>query len=439
MTEVTTTQPYWDPYHADQRSAPYDAWRQLRDEAPVYHNERFGFWALSRFADVLAASLDTETFSSAHGITLDIIGDPIRVPMMIVMDPPLHDAFRKVVSRAFTPRRIAALEDRIRQLCAAYLDPFVGAGGFDFVRDFGMRLPVMVISTLLGFPEEDHDQLREWSDISLYREEGKEGRTAAALEAARLKAEYHLTQVEQRRRQPREDMITALVETDLETPDGIVRKLDDLEIMGMIALISSAGNETVARMLGWAAVVLCDYPDARREMTEDPSLIPVGIEELLRYEAPSPIQGRYVTRDVAMNDTVIPQGAKLAPADGFCRARRAQIPRSGHLRLAPLDRSSYYIRVRGSLLSRRGPRSYGRQGRAQRGPATLPEMGDRSQRRNLRRHEHSTGPVVGPGAHLRTTITEASRATRSTRCHRPDATLTSEARRPSCRFIFPGH
>jgi cytochrome P450 len=316
LTELNENGPYWDPYHAEQREAPYDAWRQLRDEAPVYHNERYGFWALSRFDDVLAASLDTETFSSARGITLDSIGEPIPFPIMIMMDPPLHDAFRKVVSRAYTPRRIAALEDRIRELCAMYLDPFVGEGGFDFVRDFGMRLPVMVISSLLGFPEEDHDQLREWSDQSLHREEGKEGLTQAAQDAQGLTIGYYMSQIDQRRRQPLDDMITALVEADMTTPEGEVRKLDDLEIVGMLALISNAGNETVARMLGWAALVLDEYPDARREMADDASIIPTGVEELLRYEAPSPIQGRYVTRDVEMHGTILPEGAKLALLTG---------------------------------------------------------------------------------------------------------------------------
>jgi cytochrome P450 len=316
MTDVTKAAPYWDPYNAEQRETPYDAWRRLRDEAPVYYNERFGFWALSRFSDVLAASLDTETFSSARGITLDSIGDPIPFPIMIMMDPPLHDSFRKVVSRAYTPRRIAALEDRIRELCAEYLDPFVGEGGFDFVQDFGMRLPVMVISTLLGFPEEDHDQLREWSDVSLHREEGKEGATPEAQAAMNLTITYYMSQIEQRRRQPRDDMISALTEADLVTPTGEVRKLDDLEVMGMLALISNAGNETVARMLGWAALVLDEYPDARREMAEDPSLISAGVEELLRYEAPSPIQGRYVTRDIELHGTVLPEGAKLALLTG---------------------------------------------------------------------------------------------------------------------------
>jgi cytochrome P450 len=316
VTNLTETGPYWDPYNADQRVLPYETWRRLRDEAPVYHNDRFGFWALSRFEDVLAASLDTETFSSAQGITLDTIGEPIPFPIMIMMDPPLHDAFRKVVSRAYTPRRIASLEDRIRQLSADYLDPFVGEEGFDFVRDFGMRLPVMVISSLLGFPEEDHDQLREWSDLSLHREEGKEGPTPEAQEAQHLTMSYYFNQIAQRRSEPRDDMISALVEADLTTPEGEVRKLEDLEVIGMLALISNAGNETVARMLGWAALVLDEYPDARRQMAEDPALIPAGVEELLRYEAPSPIQGRYVTKEIELHGTVIPEGAKMALLTG---------------------------------------------------------------------------------------------------------------------------
>src|ERR1700761_1781656 len=142
------SEPYWDPYNASQRQSPYEVWKRLRDEAPVYHNDRYGFWALSRFADVLAASLDTATYSSERGVKLDAIGEPAPMPMMIMMDPPLHEAFRRVVSRAYTPRRISSLEEKIVELCASYLDPFVGEEGFDFVHDFGMRLPVMVISSL---------------------------------------------------------------------------------------------------------------------------------------------------------------------------------------------------------------------------------------------------------------------------------------------------
>jgi cytochrome P450 len=169
---------------------------------------------------------------------------------------------------------------------------------------------------LLGFPEEDHDQLREWSDVGLHREEGKEGLTPEGQEAQELTAAYHYDQIRQRRRQPRDDMISALVDAEVELPDGSVRKMDDLEIMGMMSLISGAGNETVARLLGWMALVLEEYPEARRAMADDPTLVPGGVEELLRYEAPSPIQGRYVTRDVEMHKTTIPEGSKLALLTG---------------------------------------------------------------------------------------------------------------------------
>ena len=172
----------WDPYTAAHQISPYAIWKRMRDEAPCYRSEKYGFFAVSRFDDVLQTSLDTETFSSAKGITLDAIPMTAPMPMMIMMDPPLHDVLRKVVNRVYTPRRVNALESRITELCAEYLDPFVGVGAFDYMEEFAARLPVMVISSLLGFPEEDHDQLREWSDMMLHREEGEERMSAAVLE-----------------------------------------------------------------------------------------------------------------------------------------------------------------------------------------------------------------------------------------------------------------
>ena len=234
--------PYWDPYDHSIRKSPYDAWRRLRDEAPLYHNERYGFYALSRFDDVLAASIDHATFSSAYGITLDNIGSKPEHPMMIMLDPPEHDVLRKVVSAVFTPRAILRLEERVRSLCVQYLDPFVGSGGFDYVRDFGMRLPVMVISSLLGFPEEDHDQLREWSDALLHREEGREGPTEEGMEAQRHAWRYYWDAIQARRRAPRDDMVSHILASELEEGDGTRRTLTDLEAMAMISLISAAGN-----------------------------------------------------------------------------------------------------------------------------------------------------------------------------------------------------
>lgn len=308
--------PYWDPYDHALRRNPYDAWRRLRDEAPVYYNERYDFYALSRFDDVMAASLDHETFSSAYGITLDMIGKKPDFPIMIMMDPPEHDAMRKVVSALFTPRAIRRLEERVRELCCHYLDPWIGSGGFDYVQDFGMRLPVMVISSLLGFPEEDHDQLREWSDLALYREEGRETPTEEAQRAFQESHRYYFETVQARRKDPRDDMVSHMISTEFEDSQGRRRTLDDAEATGMVSLISAAGNETVARHLGWAAIVYAAHPEERRKLVDDPGKIPNAVEELLRYEAPSPVQGRYVTRDVVMHGTTIPKGSKMALLTG---------------------------------------------------------------------------------------------------------------------------
>jgi cytochrome P450 len=316
----------WDPYVHAQQVSPYEIWRRLRDEAPVYRSEKYGFYALSRFEDVLSASLDTDAFSSAYGITIDTIPEPPPIPMMIMMDPPHHDVLRKVVSRAYTPRRVNALEGRIRELCANYLDPFVGTPGMDYVQDFGMRLPVMVISTLLGFPEEDHDQLREWSDLMLHREEGHEKPTQEALDILIEQHGYYMSIVEQRKADPLDDMISVLTQVDFEDVDGSIRRLTDMEIVGMVGLISNAGNETVARMLGWASLVLDEFADERAQLVADPSLLPGAVEELLRFEAPSPIQGRCTTRDVELHGTTIPQGSTIALLTGSAGRDERQFP-----------------------------------------------------------------------------------------------------------------
>ena len=308
----------WDPFDRRLHRDPYEVWRRLRDDAPVYYNEQYDFYALSRHADVLQASLDTDTFSSAHGITLDAITTELRPPPnpMIMMDPPAHTAMRKMVNRTFTPRRMGQLESHIRTLCAGYLDPFVGAGGFDYVRDFSMKLPVMVISSLLGFPEEDHDQLRVWSDAQIHREEGNPELTPEGQAAFGKLIEYYSAQIAIRRQAPRDDIVSDLVHAELVEPDGTVRHLDDGELITFIALINLAGNETVARLLGWAALTLARFPDQRALLVADPELIPNGVEELLRFEAPSPVQGRFATRAASFHGTEIPAGSRVALLTG---------------------------------------------------------------------------------------------------------------------------
>jgi cytochrome P450 len=302
----------YDPYDYEIDADPYPVFRRLRDEAPLYFNEKYGFYALSRYRDVLEASLDPETFSSARGTVLEIMDRPMANPPMIFMDPPQHTRFRKLVGRALTPRRVNELEPRIRTLVEGYLDPFVGSGGFDFVADFGARLPVMVISSLLGVPEEDQEQLRIWTDQTLHREPGETGMSHAARNASADITAYWQNHIDERRRRPRDDMMSDLMQGELDRGDGTTRPLDDGELFAFYLLLSSAGNETVARLLGWAAILLARNPGERRKLAEDPGLVPNGVEELLRYEAPSPIQARWVTRDVECHGQVLPKDSKVA-------------------------------------------------------------------------------------------------------------------------------
>ena len=327
---MTTTDLRWDPFDRSLHAEPYSVWKRMRDESPVYHNDEYDFYALSRFDDVMAASLDTEVFSSEHGITLDMITDDPWAPpkAMIMMDPPDHTYLRKMVNRTFFRSRIAKLEDHVRGLVRGYLDPFVGSDGFDYVRDFSAKLPVMVISSLLGFPEEDHDNLREWSDAQVHRDEGNPERNAAGDEASANLFEYYRQQIELRRQHRSADIVSDLMESDLVMPDVDPRRLDDGELLVFIAMVNVAGNETVARLLGWAALTLARNPDQRAKLVADPGLIGGAVEELLRYDAPSPIQGRFTLRDTTYHDVVIPARSKVALLTGSAGRDERQYERA---------------------------------------------------------------------------------------------------------------
>jgi cytochrome P450 len=314
---------YFDPYDLSIDRDPYPVWRRLRDEAPCYYNDRYDFYALSRFADVLDASADWHTYSSARGTVLESMDMRPMGPegpgegqgMMIFMDPPGHDGLRKLVSHSLTPRRVQELEDRLRQLCGQFLDPYVGTSGFDFVEDFGAKIPAMMIGALLGVPVEDQDQLRIWGD-TLMRNDPDSPDKSEQLAAITALTEYMQAMVKDRQRQPRDDMVSDLLATELTLDDGSIRRLTEGEVLSYFTLLQVAGSETTARLLGWASVLLATYPAERAALVEDPSLIPNTVEELLRYEAPSPIQARYVTRDVSWHGVQVPQGSRLALLTG---------------------------------------------------------------------------------------------------------------------------
>jgi cytochrome P450 len=306
------TGPYWDPYDEDIERNPYATWRRLRDEAPVYRNDKHDFYALSRFADVEAAHRAPQTFSSARGTVLEIMGpDLSRTGQMIFLDPPEHSSLRQLVSRAFTPRRVSQVEARVRELCAQMLDPFVGASEFDYLEDFGDHLPSMVISSLLGLPEEDQREVRRIVDGIFHIEPGVGIVNETSIMAGAEVSRYIAKEMAKRRDEPGDDLLTALVQAEIVDDEGGVRRMTEQETVEFAMLLFVAGTETVGRFLGWAAVVLGDNPDQRKELAGDFSLIPKAVEELLRYEAPSGIQGRWTTRDVELHDTVIPKDSKV--------------------------------------------------------------------------------------------------------------------------------
>jgi cytochrome P450 len=303
---------YWDPFDVEIDTDPYDVWRRLRDERPVYRNDRYGFYALSRFADVEAAHRDPATFSSRHGTVLEMMHDePVPTGMMIFLDPPDHTRLRSLVSRAFTPRRVTRLEDRIRELSRGFLDRWEDREPFDFVQGFAAPLPAMVIATLLGVPERDQAWAREKIDLVFHLDPEKGMINDVSLGAQIELNEYLRSQITERRAHPTDDMLSDLVMAELPDADGTERRLTTQEAADFANLLISAGTETVARLLGWAAVLLDRHPDQRADLAAHPDGIPNAVEELLRYEAPSPVQGRWTTRDVELHDTTIPANSKV--------------------------------------------------------------------------------------------------------------------------------
>ncbi|OAA27449.1 cytochrome P450 [Frankia sp. EI5c] len=306
MTDV-----YWDPFDKVIDVDPYPVWRRLRDEQPLYRNDKYDFFAVSRYADVDAVHLDPKTYSSAYGTILEIMGpEPIPPGFMIFSDPPVHQTLRTLVSRAFTPRRVSELEGQVRALCAQLLDPQVGAGGFDYVQDFAAQLPSMVISAFIGVDPADREEVRRTIDETFHIEEGLGMHNEVAQAAARRLRAYFVEQIEDRRASPRDDMITALVQAEVRDGES-TRRLTTAEAATVTNEMVSAGTETVARLLGWACILLAAHPEQRADLAADSSLIPNAVEETLRFEAPSPVQARTVMRDVELYGTTVPAGSRI--------------------------------------------------------------------------------------------------------------------------------
>ena len=309
---MTATAVEFDPFSASYFDDPTEVYRRLRDEAPVYFSETYGFYALSRFADVVAAHRDWRGLSSAHGVDLSTLTkDPelIRsLGMIIMMDPPGHDRFRALVSRVFTPRAVAALEPMAREVVTSFLAPLAARDTFDLVADLSALFPVEIISRMLGVPEGERQQIREWLDLSLHREPGEVDPTLAGQTAMlEMVGYFHDLSVE-KRRNPADDMLTRLTQVTVDRGDGEETGLDDNEIAGFASLLGGAGAETVTKLVGNAVVLFDEHPDQWRRVVDDPQRIPQAVEEVLRLLPPSQYQGRFSVEDRDYEGGTVPAG-----------------------------------------------------------------------------------------------------------------------------------
>jgi cytochrome P450 len=301
---------YYDPYDLDIHADPYPTFRRLRVEAPLYHNDGYDFYALSRFGDVDRGLADHGTFSSARGVILEMIKADLAFPqgVFICEDPPVHSAHRGVLSRVFTPKRMNALEPQIRALCGEILDPLVGTERFDFIADLAAQMPMRVIGMLLGIPERDQRAVQAHGHERTRREPGQPiDFTGNDLADPTFFGGY----IDWRCSHPSDDLMTDLLQAEFEDETGTLRRLTRQEILTFVNVLASAGNETTNRLIGWTAKVLADHPGQRREVFEDRSLIPNAIEEVLRYEPPAIQICRYVTRDVDYYGQTVPKGSVM--------------------------------------------------------------------------------------------------------------------------------
>jgi cytochrome P450 len=300
---------YYDPYDVELNADPYPLFRRLREEAPLYYNDTHEFYAASRYDDVERGLKDRGTFISVRGGVLELIKSGMEIPSgtVIFEDPPSHTIHRALLSRMFTPRKVASLEPQIRKFCADALDPLVGSDRFDLIADFGALMPMRVIGMLLGIPEQDQQSIRDQTDDNLRTEPGQPMTQANAFSSGDSFDEYLSWRVDH----PSDDIMTELLNAEFEDETGMRRRLSRDELGIYLAVVAGAGNETTTRLIGWTGKVLADHPDQRREIVDDRSLVNDAIEELLRFEPPAPHVGRYVARDTEIQGQTVPEGSAI--------------------------------------------------------------------------------------------------------------------------------
>ena len=300
---------YYDPYDREILANPYPYFKRLRDEAPLYYNEKYDFYALTRFSDVEAALMNKNTFSNEKGVLLDIIKADVEMPpgTLIHEQDPSHAIHRQVLSRVFTPRAISEIEPKVREFCSQRLDELVGRDSFDFVTEFAQFVPMRVFGMLLGIPEEDQQRVFEHVEEGMNTKPGETNTYDDGFPSGEFYAEW----VDERAAKPRDDIITRLITTEFVDEEGRRRTLTRDESLMYLSVIAGAGNHTTNRLISWTAKVLAEHPDARRELVSDRSLIPNALEETLRYEPSSTQIARWVAKDVELYGQVVPQGSAM--------------------------------------------------------------------------------------------------------------------------------
>jgi cytochrome P450 len=297
----------FDPYSKEYVADPYPIYKRLRDEAPVFHNPDRNFWALSRFEDVLAAHRDVKRFLSCGGVTIE--GQEAGLPFLILKDPPEHSWHKSLVTRVFTRSRMAELEPYIRQRTVQLLDAAAKKSEFDFVKEFAVVLPLDVISRLLDIPEELREEYHQCLNDTLSR--GDDLDLIKVAQAHQKVIEVFVRLVAERRAAPRDDVITLLLQSEVKDEGGNLRKLDDLEVAFRFNEMGAAGHETAAKAIANAAMAFTRFPDQRRLLASNRSLMPKAVNEVLRLEPPSQMQGRTTSTDVTLHGVTIPEGQKV--------------------------------------------------------------------------------------------------------------------------------
>jgi cytochrome P450 len=304
MSVGQTADLYWDPFSLELNSDPYPLFRRLRDEAPLYYNDTHDFYAVSRAADVERAFADHKRLISGRSDILEFIKSGLDFPsgMFIFEDPPQHTKHRGLLSRVFTPRKMLAFEPEVRDFCARTLDPLVGSGGFDFVKDYAEIVSSRVIGMLLGIPEADQVAVRAQVGKNVTPGQPRE------VDIANFEGAFYAQYIEWRETNPSDDLMTALLNVEFEDETGEIRRLTRQEVLTFVTLLSGAGNDTTAKLIGWTGKLLSDHPDERARLVGDPGLIPAAVEEILRYETPGMQNARFAVEDVEFEGGVLPAG-----------------------------------------------------------------------------------------------------------------------------------